>query len=47
MPFVDYMQASFGRILQVVVGLALTGLGLFAVGGLMGTSVVMIGIVPQ
>jgi Inner membrane protein YgaP-like, transmembrane domain len=46
MPFVDFMQSPLGRILRIVLGLALIGLGLFAFGGLPGVIVAIIGLVP-
>jgi hypothetical protein len=46
MPFVDFMQTSFGRILRIVLGLVLISVGLFAFGGLLGVIIAIIGLVP-
>lgn len=46
MPFVDFMQSLFGRILRIVVGLVLIGIGLLALGGPVGAIVAVIGLVP-
>ncbi len=46
MPFVDFMQAPVGRTLRIVLGLFLIGLGLFAVHGMAGTIVTIVGFVP-
>ena len=46
MPFIDFMQSPFGRVLRIVLGLTLIGLGLFALGGFAGVIVAVIGVVP-
>lgn len=44
--FVGFMQSTTGRLLRVVVGLALMVLGLFFVGGGWGAVLAVIGAVP-
>lgn len=46
MPFVTFMQTPFGRALRVTLGLVLIILGLFALGGISGVILAIIGLVP-
>jgi len=43
---VDFMQGTFGRLLRVVLGLALVYVGLAVVGGTAGIVVAVIGLLP-
>jgi Inner membrane protein YgaP-like, transmembrane domain len=44
--FVTFMQSTTGRILRIVVGIALIALGLLAVQGVWGIVLAVIGLVP-
>jgi hypothetical protein len=44
--FVGFMQSWVGRLLRIVAGLALIGIGLFAVPGAWGYVLAAIGLVP-
>ncbi len=46
MPLAAFMQSSFGRLLRIVLGCELIGLGRFALGGVGGVIVAIIGLVP-
>ena len=43
---IGFMQGTFGRVLRVVLGLALIYIGLAVVGGTAGIVIAVIGIVP-
>ncbi len=43
---INFMQASTGRVLRVVLGAVLIFAGLFVLGGTVGTVVAIIGILP-
>lgn len=47
MPFVTFMHSPFGRVLRTVLGCALIGLGVFAVGGVWSVIVSIIGLVSR
>ncbi len=44
--FVTFMQSTTGRILRIVVGIALIALGLLAVQGVWGIALAVVGLVP-
>jgi hypothetical protein len=44
--FVAFMQSTTGRILRIVVGIALIALGLLVIQGVWGIVVAVIGLVP-
>jgi hypothetical protein len=44
--FVVFMQSWVGRLLRIVAGLALIGIGLFLVQGVWGYVVAVIGLIP-
>lgn len=44
--FVGFMQSAAGRLLRIVVGIALIALGVFAVGGAWGVVLAVVGAVP-
>lgn len=46
MPFVRFMSSGTGRAVRVIAGLALIGIGLFAVGGTGGYVVAAVGLLP-
>lgn len=46
MGFVHFMRSSGGRLLRVLAGAALIGVGIGAIGGAAGIVVAVIGIVP-
>jgi Na+/H+-dicarboxylate symporter len=46
MAFAQLMNSTTGRILRIAVGLALIGIGLFAIQGIPGVGVAMVGAVP-
>ena len=43
---IDFMQGTVGRILRVVLGLALIYVGLALIGGTAGTIIAVIGLLP-
>ena len=45
-PFVSFMASSAGRIVRVVAGIVLVAWGWFGIGGVAGTVVAVIGLVP-
>jgi len=45
-PFVSFMASSTGRLVRIVAGLALVAWGWFGLGGMTGTIVTIIGLVP-
>ena len=45
-PFVSFMASSTGRIVRVVAGIVLIAWGWFSLGGVTGTIVAVIGLVP-
>jgi hypothetical protein len=45
-PFVSFMASSNGRIVRIVVGLALVVWGWFGLSGTTGTVVIIVGLVP-
>ncbi len=46
MAFAQLMNSTAGRILRIVVGLAMIGIGLFAVQGPVGIATAVVGAVP-
>jgi Inner membrane protein YgaP-like, transmembrane domain len=44
--FVGFMQSWAGRVLRIVAGLALIGIGLFLIQGVWGYVVAVIGLIP-
>jgi hypothetical protein len=44
--FVGFMQSWAGRLLRIVAGLALIGIGLFLIQGVWGYVVAVIGLIP-
>ncbi len=46
MGFVTFMQSAFGRLLRIVVGVALVVVGAVVVGGAWGTVIAIVGLVP-
>jgi len=44
--FVPLMQSAFGRLLRIVVGIALVLVGTFVVGGTGGTILLIVGLIP-
>lgn len=46
MGFVRFMASSTGRLARVVAGLALIGVGVFVVGGVWGTVIALVALVP-
>jgi Inner membrane protein YgaP-like, transmembrane domain len=44
--FVGFMQSAAGRVLRVVAGLVLIGVGWFVVGGAWGVVIAIVGLVP-
>jgi hypothetical protein len=45
-PFVKFMASPAGRMTRIVAGLVLVALGLFAIHGVGGTIVAIVGLVP-
>ena len=45
--FISFMQGTWGRLLRVILGLALIYVGLVVVGGTAGIIIAVIGIVPM
>ena len=45
-PFISFMASTAGRITRVVAGIALVVWGWFGLGGLTGTIVAVVGLVP-
>ena len=45
-PFVSFMASTAGRIVRVVAGIVLLAWGWFGIGGVAGTIVAVIGLVP-
>ena len=46
MEFARFMSTNIGRLLRIVAGLALIGIGLWVVGGTWGIVLVIVGLVP-
>jgi Na+/glutamate symporter len=46
MEFARFMSSNIGRLLRIVAGLALIGIGLWVVGGTWGIVLVVVGLVP-
>jgi hypothetical protein len=46
MGFARFMSSNIGRLLRIVAGLALIGIGLWVVGGTWGIVLAVIGLVP-
>ena len=44
--FVNFMNGPIGRLLRVILGLVLIGVGLFVIGGPWGYLVALLGLVP-
>ena len=45
-PFVSFMASTSGRLTRIVVGLALVAWGWLGLGGLTGTIVAIVGLIP-
>jgi len=45
-PFVSFMASTTGRIVRIALGIVLVGWGWFWLGGIVGTLVAVVGLIP-